>query len=182
MCLQDNLFCTVKQLIEPTCFQDLNCLKFSIVTCCHSGQGFKCKGSGSGCETIYLYVYLSKSMFTLYHYVFILFSDNLSLIKQTQIGLGRSPRDTYILEWQNLDEFSNISYAYRVPDGVPVWVKIRIINNGKAGKKLLCYNTIFTESHLESAVFVLIHPIKYINVVVWDLFEIMLVRLFGIHL
>ena len=58
-------------------------------------------------------------------------SDDLSLIKSGELGLGRSPRDTYILEWQDIEDYVNVSYVYRLPDGIPVWVKIRFTNNGE---------------------------------------------------
>ena len=47
-------------------------------------------------------------------------------------GLGLSRRDTYILDWQQM---ANVSQIYDevtvIEDGVPAWPRARAINNGK---------------------------------------------------
>ncbi|XP_070573548.1 uncharacterized protein [Ptychodera flava] len=56
-------------------------------------------------------------------------SDDLSNIREIDMGLGKSKRDVYIMGWQ---QDSNITLAVKehcIPDGLPAWIKIRAINN-----------------------------------------------------
>lgn len=59
-------------------------------------------------------------------------SDPVSGIREGEIGLGRSTRDTYILEWTPVENISFVQYSFRLPDGIPVWVKVRVTNNGRS--------------------------------------------------
>jgi len=57
-------------------------------------------------------------------------SDPVSGIKSGEVGLGRSRRDTYLLAWSPVSNFSHVEFNYQIPDGVPAWVKTRVTNNG----------------------------------------------------
>ena len=57
-------------------------------------------------------------------------SDPVSGIKRAEMGLGLSRRDTYVLGWTTIDNYTHIQYSYHIPDGVAVWVKIRVANYG----------------------------------------------------
>ncbi|XP_070573744.1 uncharacterized protein [Ptychodera flava] len=56
-------------------------------------------------------------------------SDDLSHIKEISFGLGKSPRDVYLLDWKRESNITHIAYPFCVPDGVPTWVKIRAMNH-----------------------------------------------------
>ncbi|KAI0241220.1 hypothetical protein LSAT2_032838 [Lamellibrachia satsuma] len=56
-------------------------------------------------------------------------TDPVSGIKSAEMGLGRSRRDTYVLGWTAVDNYTHIQHNYHIPDGVAVWVKIRVSNN-----------------------------------------------------
>ena len=58
-------------------------------------------------------------------------SDPVSGIKVGEVGLGRSRRDTYLLPWTTVQNYSHVEHKFRVPDGVPAWVKMRVTNNGQ---------------------------------------------------
>ncbi|CAH1258771.1 JAG1 [Branchiostoma lanceolatum] len=56
-------------------------------------------------------------------------SDSLSKIREVDLGLGRSKRDVYLMDWHRDDNTTHITHNYHIPDGVPAWVRIRAINN-----------------------------------------------------
>ncbi|XP_078578634.1 uncharacterized protein LOC144863382 [Branchiostoma floridae x Branchiostoma japonicum] len=56
-------------------------------------------------------------------------SDPLSKIREVDLGLGRSKRDVYLMDWHRDDNTTHITHTFHIPDGVPAWVKIRAINN-----------------------------------------------------
>ncbi|XP_070573748.1 uncharacterized protein [Ptychodera flava] len=56
-------------------------------------------------------------------------SDDLSHIREISFGLGKSPRDVYLLDWKRESNITHIAYPFCVPDGVPTWVKIRAMNH-----------------------------------------------------
>ncbi|KAK2165039.1 hypothetical protein NP493_1368g00012 [Ridgeia piscesae] len=56
-------------------------------------------------------------------------TDPVSGIKVGEVGLGRSRRDTYLLPWTTVQNYSHVEHKFRVPDGVPAWVKMRVTNN-----------------------------------------------------
>ncbi|XP_019617781.1 PREDICTED: uncharacterized protein LOC109465080 [Branchiostoma belcheri] len=56
-------------------------------------------------------------------------SDPLSKIREVDLGLGRSKRDVYLMDWHREANTTHITHNYHIPDGVPAWVKIRAINN-----------------------------------------------------
>ncbi|XP_070573717.1 uncharacterized protein [Ptychodera flava] len=56
-------------------------------------------------------------------------SDDLSLIKEISFGLGKSPRDIYLLDWEREANTTHIAKPFCVPDGVPAWVKVRAMNH-----------------------------------------------------
>ena len=57
--------------------------------------------------------------------------DPVSGIRGGEVGLGRSRRDTYILPWRTVQNYSHVEYNFRIPDGKPAWVKMRVTNNGE---------------------------------------------------
>ena len=57
---------------------------------------------------------------------------------RNDFALGRTPRDIDILPWQPQSTAEYIEIKYKIPDGIPTWVKIRAINNGKI-ISVLCY-------------------------------------------
>ena len=63
--------------------------------------------------------------------VMVVDSDPVSGIKGGEVGLGRSRRDTYLVPWMTVQNYSHVVHKFRVPDGVPAWVKIRVTNNGQ---------------------------------------------------
>ncbi|XP_078573994.1 uncharacterized protein LOC144860567 isoform X3 [Branchiostoma floridae x Branchiostoma japonicum] len=56
-------------------------------------------------------------------------SDPLSNIREVDIGLGKSPRDVFIKDWHRHDNLTHVTMFYRIPDGIPTWIKVRAINN-----------------------------------------------------
>ncbi|KAI8514390.1 hypothetical protein Bbelb_087140 [Branchiostoma belcheri] len=56
-------------------------------------------------------------------------SDPLSNIKEMHIGLGKSTRDTYILDWFVHDDADSVEFTHHIPDGQPTWLRIRAVNN-----------------------------------------------------
>ncbi|KAI8510725.1 hypothetical protein Bbelb_116410, partial [Branchiostoma belcheri] len=56
-------------------------------------------------------------------------SDPLSKIREVDLGIGRSKRDVYLMDWHREANTTHITHKYHIPDGVPAWVKIRAINN-----------------------------------------------------
>ncbi|XP_019614832.1 PREDICTED: uncharacterized protein LOC109462715, partial [Branchiostoma belcheri] len=56
-------------------------------------------------------------------------SDPLSNIKEMHIGLGKSTRDTYILDWFVHDDADSVEFTHHIPDGEPTWLRIRAVNN-----------------------------------------------------
>lgn len=58
-------------------------------------------------------------------------SDSLSGLQKGEIAFGRTKRDTYIMMWTLLDDYQYIVFPTKLPDGIPVWVKVRIWDNGK---------------------------------------------------
>ena len=61
------------------------------------------------------------------------FSDPHSGIAEYDLCLGKTTRTCDILPWFKYDyKDEKLEHRYKLPDGVPVWVRIRAINNGKA--------------------------------------------------
>ena len=58
------------------------------------------------------------------------YSDAESDIKSGEMGLGMSRRDTYLLDWVSVDNHTHITKQFKITDGVPTWVKMRVTNNG----------------------------------------------------
>ena len=58
------------------------------------------------------------------------FSDDVSGIKRAEFGLGTTPRNNYVLDYVDVDNFTHPYYSFPLPDGAPVWVKNRVTNNG----------------------------------------------------
>ncbi|XP_019642103.1 PREDICTED: uncharacterized protein LOC109483513 [Branchiostoma belcheri] len=56
-------------------------------------------------------------------------SDPLSNIREVDIGLGKSPRDVFIKDWHRHDNRTHVTMYFRIPDGIPTWIKVRAINN-----------------------------------------------------
>ncbi|XP_078575736.1 uncharacterized protein LOC144861641 [Branchiostoma floridae x Branchiostoma japonicum] len=56
-------------------------------------------------------------------------SDPLSNIREVDIGLGKSSRDVFIMDWYRHDNQTHVTMFYRIPDGIPTWIKVRAINN-----------------------------------------------------
>ncbi|XP_066298079.1 uncharacterized protein [Branchiostoma lanceolatum] len=56
-------------------------------------------------------------------------SDPLSNIREVDIGLGKSHRDVFIKDWHRHDNLTHVVLYYRIPDGIPTWIKVRAINN-----------------------------------------------------
>ncbi|XP_019624877.1 PREDICTED: uncharacterized protein LOC109470382 isoform X2 [Branchiostoma belcheri] len=56
-------------------------------------------------------------------------SDPLSNIREVDIGLGKSARDVFIKDWHRHDNLTHVTMYFRIPDGIPTWVKVRAINN-----------------------------------------------------
>ncbi|XP_078585864.1 uncharacterized protein LOC144867675 [Branchiostoma floridae x Branchiostoma japonicum] len=56
-------------------------------------------------------------------------SDPLSHIREVDIGLGKSPRDVFIKDWHRDDNITHRILNFRIPDGIPTWIKVRAINN-----------------------------------------------------
>ena len=63
--------------------------------------------------------------------------DDVSGIKRVEFGLGSSPRNTYILDYVDVTNFTHPSYHFKVPDGKATWIKNRVTNNGKLLNKLI---------------------------------------------
>ena len=58
------------------------------------------------------------------------YSDDLSGILRSEFGLGRSKRDTYLKPWEDVPHRSPMIYNYKIQDGIPAWVKLRVTNHG----------------------------------------------------
>ena len=56
--------------------------------------------------------------------------DPVSGIRVAEIGLGQTRKDTLILAWTPVEDYTHIQYTFDVPNGIPVWVKMRFTNNG----------------------------------------------------
>ncbi|CAH1249045.1 SELE [Branchiostoma lanceolatum] len=56
-------------------------------------------------------------------------SDPLSGIELMHIGLGKSKRDTYILEWFLHEDTSFVNFTHKIQDGLPTWLRIRAVNH-----------------------------------------------------
>ncbi|XP_078616233.1 uncharacterized protein LOC144884654 [Branchiostoma floridae x Branchiostoma japonicum] len=56
-------------------------------------------------------------------------SDPLSDIREIDFGLGRSKRDVHMMDWYRHGNTTHTSVNFRIPDGIPAWVKVRAINN-----------------------------------------------------
>ncbi|XP_078658229.1 uncharacterized protein LOC144903712 [Branchiostoma floridae x Branchiostoma belcheri] len=56
-------------------------------------------------------------------------SDPLSDIREVDIGLGKSPRDVFIKDWHRHDNRTHVIMFFRIPDGIPTWIKVRAINH-----------------------------------------------------
>ena len=57
-------------------------------------------------------------------------TDEESGIRDVEIAIGRTPRDTGLLGWTKLELGGRGLVAVVIPDGVPGWVKLRATNNG----------------------------------------------------
>lgn len=58
--------------------------------------------------------------------------DEGSGIASVSIAIGRTPRDTQLLYWTDLGLGGSGLVTVAIPDGVPGWVKLRVVNNGKS--------------------------------------------------
>ncbi|XP_070573546.1 uncharacterized protein [Ptychodera flava] len=56
-------------------------------------------------------------------------SDDLSYIREIDMGLGKSKRDIYIMDWKRDSNTTHADKQHCIPDGLPAWIKIRAINN-----------------------------------------------------
>ncbi len=67
----------------------------------------------------------------------IYFSDLESGVSRSDFALGVTPRDTYILNWQVFPYKDFMEVNFKIPDGVPAWVRIRCLNKGKVFLKCI---------------------------------------------
>lgn len=58
-------------------------------------------------------------------------SDPETPITVSEFGLGTSTRDTLLLDWMELENYTSITFPFHIPDGVPAWVRLRFTNIGK---------------------------------------------------
>jgi hypothetical protein len=45
--------------------------------------------------------------------------------------LGHSTRDCDEMDWKRMDYTPDIQYTVLLTDGIPIWVKIKVINRGR---------------------------------------------------
>ena len=58
-------------------------------------------------------------------------SDVWSYIKGKQFGLGRTKRDTDMLQFRPIPaENTSVYYPFDIPDGIPAWIKLRMTDAG----------------------------------------------------
>ncbi|PJE77640.1 hypothetical protein CI610_03434 [invertebrate metagenome] len=69
----------------------------------------------------------------LHTYKLLLFTyrDPQSGLKYNDICLGRTTRDCYVSHnvWERYSFNTFIQHYFRLPDGIPVWVKVKAINH-----------------------------------------------------
>ena len=58
------------------------------------------------------------------------FSDPDSGVRDNELCLGRTTRDCRILDWYSYPYSPTLTHVYRIPDGVPAWLRLRATNNG----------------------------------------------------
>ena len=49
---------------------------------------------------------------------------------RTEMGLGRSRRDTHLHDYEDTLEHEFVNLTYKIPDGIPAWIKIRVTDAG----------------------------------------------------
>lgn len=59
------------------------------------------------------------------------FRDPDSGIREMDICLGKSRRDCTLFDWYRYPYGDKIVHTYEIDAGVPAWLKVRAINNGK---------------------------------------------------
>ena len=68
-------------------------------------------------------------------------SDGPGMIVRTEMGLGRSRRDTHLQDYEDALDHKSVNLTYKIPDGIPAWVKIRVTDKGT--EKGVCIGTAF---------------------------------------
>lgn len=58
------------------------------------------------------------------------FSDPNSGVIRNDLCLGRTRRDCDELMWEPMEYNQNITYLQKISEGVPIWVKVKVVNNG----------------------------------------------------
>ena len=70
----------------------------------------------------------SISIISIYY---ICFSDPHSGIIEYDLCFGQTTRTCDILPWFKYDyEEAKLEHRYKLPDGIPIWVRIRAVNRG----------------------------------------------------
>ena len=59
-----------------------------------------------------------------------LLSDELSGMNRTELGLGYDRRNVYIMGYADTENITDPYYHFKLPDGVPVWIRIRVTDRG----------------------------------------------------
>ena len=59
------------------------------------------------------------------------YRDETSGIYKSEIGLGNDKRNVYIMDYQEVENHTHPYYSYIIPNGIPVWVKMRVSDRGK---------------------------------------------------
>jgi hypothetical protein len=58
-------------------------------------------------------------------------SDPHSGLIYNDLCLGHSTRDCDEMNWKRMDYTPDIQYTVLLTDGIPIWVKIKVINGGR---------------------------------------------------
>ena len=58
------------------------------------------------------------------------YSDPNSGVIRNDLCLGKSTRDCDELMWVPMEFNQNLTYLKKVTEGVPIWVKVKVVNNG----------------------------------------------------
>ena len=82
--------------------------------------------------------------------------DEGSGVANVSLAIGRTPRDTSLLGWTNLQLGGSGLVTVVIPDGVPSWVKLRAINNGKE------VDTVLISIHHLYAPICVVAPVEFI--------------------
>ena len=70
------------------------------------------------------------------------FSDPHSGIAEYDICFGKTSRMCDLLPWfKYATRTRTIKHRYQLPEGLPVWVRIRAVNNGKIYLYVFCKST-----------------------------------------